>query len=142
MIEKWVIAYDLDVKGMKKAGYTKSQVTKYYNTIRNCLGEFGFTKFTQGSIYSVDSTDNVLTKVFQVVFSLKNITDPQFINRLNVFKMDTFSDLRPLIAGGDQSVEADSIEEKIKEEFPEDSVIASAFFVRHLSPCNNLGGLI
>ena len=119
MIEKWVIAYDLDVKGMKTADYTKSQVTAYYNNVRNCLNEFGFSKFTQNSIYARDADDDILTRVFQVVMALSNIKDPQFINRLNVFRVDTFSDLRPLIAAGNKSVETDIIEEKIQEEYPE-----------------------
>jgi len=124
MIEKWVIAYDLDVKGMKNSGYTKSNVTTYYNNIRNCLGEFGFSKFTQNSIYARDADEDILTRVFQVVTALKEIKDPQFINRLNVFRVDTFSDLRPLISAGNKSVESDVIEDKIKEEYPDDKVIA------------------
>jgi virulence-associated protein VapD len=33
----WAIAYDLDVRGMKDAGYTKGNVTTFYISVRQCL---------------------------------------------------------------------------------------------------------
>ena len=115
---KWVIAYDLNVKGMKNSGYTKSQVTQYYNGVKERLAAEGFDRFTQGSIYGLDEDENVLTKVYRVIDRLREMTDPHFVNRLHLFKAESLSDLRPLLPDHPFSEETDPIEEKIDDAFP------------------------
>lgn len=117
MKSKWVIAYDLNVKGMKNAGYTKSKVTQYYDRVKKCLADYGFVQFTQKSIYGLDEDENVLTKVFQVVDALRVIPDPHFVIRLHLFKADSLSDLRVLLPNAPASEDSDPIEEKINEVF-------------------------
>lgn len=121
MNAKWVIAYDLNVKAMKANGYTKSQVTKYYNAVKKCLSTNGFDRFTQGSIYGLDDDENVLTKVYQAIDCLRKMQHPHFVNRLHLFKAESLSDLRPLLPTSDASEDTDPIEEKIEEIFGEDA---------------------
>jgi len=117
MKSKWVIAYDLNVKAMRKAGYSKSDVTQYYNSVKECLADHGFSRFTQGSIYGIDDDENVLTNVYQVVDDLRKIDDPHFVNRLHLFKAESLSDLRPLLPTAPVSEDTDPIEDKIEEVF-------------------------
>jgi virulence-associated protein VapD len=117
MQAKWVIAYDLSVKQMKAAGYTKSQVTQYYNGVKNCLSNHGFSRFTQGSIYGIDDEKDVLTKVYQFIDCIRQIKDPHFVNRLHLFKAESMSDLRPLLPSFTVSETSDPIEEKIEDVF-------------------------
>ena len=112
----WVIAYDLDVKGMRKADYTKSQVTQYYNEIKRILAKHGFNKFSQLSLYMTEPVDGVILLAINVIDDLRAMKDNQFINRLHVFKVEDFSDLRPAISKKDSS-KKDPIEEKIEDEF-------------------------
>ena len=122
MKSSWVIAYDLDVKGMRNADYTKSEVTQYYNKIKAVLTKHGFSKFSQLSIYG-SSDENVLSSVYRVIDDFRKLEDKKFINRLNVFKVDTFSEMRPLIVEG-PSTDIDPIEEKIEEMFEKETVDA------------------
>ncbi len=64
----WAIAYDLDVRGMKDAGYTKGNVTTFYNSVRQCLTCNRFEKMQQLSIYASDKPNSAWFKswVFQV----------------------------------------------------------------------------
>lgn len=117
MTEKWVIAYDLNVKAMRKAGYSQSMVTQYYNRVKDCLATNGFSKFTQGSIYGSKEEENTLTRAYQVIDCFRKMEHPQFINRLHLFKVESLSDLRPLLPDLSASEDSDPIEEKISDVF-------------------------
>ena len=115
----WAIAYDLDVAGMKAAGYTKSKVTAFYNAVRRCLTDNGFERFKQLSIYTSDK-ENTLTHAFQACQALRQLDDSdKFIKRLHLFRVEDFNDLLPLVADK-ESAGRDTIEDVIDEVFPEE----------------------
>jgi len=112
----WAIAYDLDVRGMQTAGYTKSQVTQFYSDVRNCLARNNFEQFKQLSIYTSEHP-NTLTDAFRVCVDLKLVHDAdRFIKRLHLFRIEDFNDLLPLVAEKESSGK-DEIEEQIEEVF-------------------------
>jgi virulence-associated protein VapD len=121
----WAIAYDLDVKGMKAAGYTKSNVTQFYNSVRKTLQDNRFEKLKQWSIYT-SSQENSLTDAFGVALALKSVVDAdKFVKRLHLFRIEDFNDLLPLIVPGKTSDDGDAIEREIDEVFPEVAAVAS-----------------
>jgi virulence-associated protein VapD len=121
----WAIAYDLDVKGMKLAGYTKSQVTQFYNSVRTCLAEHKFESLKQFSIYT-SKNDNSIADAFQVCISLKTIPDTdKFVKRLHLFRIEDFNDLLPLLVLDKVSSQEDVIEEEINMVFPEPELVAA-----------------
>jgi virulence-associated protein VapD len=121
----WAIAYDLDVKGMKAAGYTRSNVTQFYSSVRKTLQDNHFEKQKQWSIYT-SSQDNSLTDAFAVALALKSVTDAdKFVKRLHLFRIEDFNDLLPLIVPGKTSDDVDVIEQEINEVFPEVVAVAS-----------------
>lgn len=114
----WAIAYDLDVGAMKTAGKTKSQVTTFYNQVRECLTANRFEKFQQLSIYT-SSEANTITNAFKACQALKLLPDSNsFIKRLHLFRVEDQSDLLPLVAGRD-SADRDATQEIIDQVFPE-----------------------
>lgn len=116
----WAIAYDLDVKGMKKSGYTQSQVTGFYNRLKQCLADNKFESMKQMSIYT-STNPNSLTDAFQASVQIKALKDSEkFIKRLHLFRIEDFNDLLPLVAGRN-SGETDPVEEEIAEVFAEDA---------------------
>jgi virulence-associated protein VapD len=121
----WAIAYDLDVKGMKAAGYTKSNVTQFYNSVRKTLQDNRFEKLKQWSIYT-SSQENSLADAFGVALALKSVVDAdKFVKRLHLFQIEDFNDLLPLIVPGKTSDDGDAIEQEIDEVFPEVAAVAS-----------------
>jgi virulence-associated protein VapD len=121
----WAIAYDLDVKGMKAAGYTKSNVTQFYNSVRRALQDNHFEKLKQWSIYT-SNQENSLTDAFGVALALKTVTDAdKFVKRLHLFRIEDFNDLMPLIVPGKTSDDGDVIEQEINEVFSEVAAVAS-----------------
>jgi|688.fasta_scaffold272923_1 virulence-associated protein VapD len=121
----WAIAYDLDVKGMKAAGYTKSNVTQFYISVRKTLQDNHFEKLKQWSIYT-SSQENSLTDAFGVALALKSVVDAdKFVKRLHLFRIEDFNDLLPLIVPGKTSDDGDAIEQEIDEVFPEVAAVAS-----------------
>lgn len=120
----WAIAYDLDVKGMKAAGYTKSKVTTFYNSIRKCLQDNHFEKMKQWSIYS-SAEGNSLTDAFQVCVAMKLTTDAdKYVKRLHLFRIEDLNDLLPLVVPGGKSAEKDVVEEEIETVFGGDQAAA------------------
>ncbi|MBI3202034.1 MAG: hypothetical protein HYZ29_10865 [Myxococcales bacterium] len=112
----WAIGYDLDVSGMKRAGYTKSQVTMFYNSVRGCLRTNGFEKFKQFSIYTSEG-ENTLTNAFRACQALRAVTNAdKFVKRLHLFRVEDFNDLLPLVADK-ESAGRDATEEIIDEVF-------------------------
>lgn len=114
----WAIAYDLDVKGMRNAGYTKSEVTQFYTRLRGCLASNNFEKMKQLSIYTSERI-NSITDAFQASVAIKALADSdKFIKRLHLFRIEDFNDLLPLVAGR-PSHDVDAIEQEIEEVFSE-----------------------
>ena len=112
----WAIAYDLDVRGMKDDGYTKSDVTQFYNSVRSCLADHRFERLKQWSIYT-SSGDNSIADAFQVCVALQQVHDTdRYIKRLHLFRIEDFNDLLPLVHAGRESA-GDEIEEEIEEVF-------------------------
>lgn len=94
----WAIAYDLDVRGMKDAGYTKGNVTTFYNSVRQCLTCNRFEKMQQLSIYASDKP-NSLQDAFAACLALRQVQDAdKFIKRLHLFRLRRLQ--RPASAGG------------------------------------------
>jgi len=93
----WAIAYDLDVKGMRAAGFTKGNVTSFYTAIRNCLLTNRFEKMSQYSIYT-SSQSNTLVDVYKACSDIKSVPNSNFVKRLNLFRIDDLTDLTPLIS--------------------------------------------
>lgn len=118
----WAIAYDLDVKGMKAANYTKSNVTQFYNSIRNCLTSNNFEKMNQYSIYTSEKS-NSLADVYKVCNDIKAVSGASnYVKRLNLFRIDDMTDLTPLISTPTLlNSDKDVIEEEIDLLFGEDS---------------------
>lgn len=115
----WAIAYDLDVKAMQKAGYSKGNVTTFYNSIRNCLKGNNFEQMKQLSIYTSERK-NSIADAFAACTALKGVKDAdKFVKRLHLFRIEDFNDLLPLIANGKTSDERDAIEQEIEEVFGE-----------------------
>lgn len=116
----WAIAYDLDVKGMRNAGYSKSNVTTFYNGVRKCLSDNQFEKFAQLSIYT-SNEPNTLANAFGVCNALGAMGDAdKYIKRLHLFRVEDMNDLLPLVAKGKKSSAKDVIEEEIEEVFGAD----------------------
>jgi virulence-associated protein VapD len=119
------IAYDLDVKGMKAAGYTKSNVTQFYSSVRKTLQDNHFEMLKQWSIYT-SSQENSLTDAFEVALALKSVVDAdKYVKRLHLFRIEDFNDLLPLIMTGKTSDDGDAIEQEINEVFSEVAAVAS-----------------
>jgi virulence-associated protein VapD len=116
----WVIAYDLDVKGMRdNGGYTKSHITQFYNYIRKCLADNNFAKMKQLNIYTSEKP-NSLTDAINVCIALKAVPDSdKFIKRLHLFRIEDFNDLLPSVAGRESGEEIDEVEQEISE-LPDD----------------------
>lgn len=115
---RWAIAYDLDVGGMKAGGYTRSEVTLFYNRVRDALKQNGFEKFSQYSLYTSHG-ENTLTNAFQACNALSRFSDRKFIKRLQLFRVEDLNDLLPLVNSGKESSSVDPIEEAIQLTFPE-----------------------
>ncbi len=117
----WAIAYDLDVRGMNNAGYNKSQVTQFYNAVRDALANNHFEQFKQLSIYTSGAT-NSLTHAFQACIALQQVTDAdKYIKRLHLFRIEDFNDLLPLVAKEKKSIGKDAVLEEIEEIFSSSS---------------------
>ena len=116
----WAIAYDLDVKGMKRSGYTQSQVTGFYSRLKQCLADNKLESMKQMSIYT-SANPNSLTDAFQASVQIKALKDSdRFIKRLHLFRIEDFNDLLPLVAGRN-SGDADPVEEEIAEVFGDEA---------------------
>ncbi len=106
---------------MKNAGYTKSKVTQFYNSVRKCLQDNGFEKMKQLSIYTC-TKENSIADAFHAITDLKAVSDTdRFIKRLNLFRVEDFNDLLPLIVTGKTSVDVDEIQEAIDDVFADEA---------------------
>lgn len=113
----WAIAYDLDVTGMQNAGYSRSNVTQFYNSVRDCLTKNNFEKMKQLSIYT-SNKPNSISDAFAACMALQKVKDAdKFIKRLHLFRIEDFNDLLPLVSNGKASAEKDAIEEEIEQVF-------------------------
>ncbi len=98
---QYAIAFDLDTRGMRTAGFNDSQISSVYNTeIPNALRQAGFTVHPQGSLYHTEAEQNPITAIMQLQNALRT-NAPQFcahVRRVHVFRMEEWSDVTPLIA--------------------------------------------
>ncbi len=98
---------------MEAAGLTKSNVTAFYNNVRQCLLTNNFHKQKQWSIYTSDRP-NSLSDAFAACIALKEVANADgFVKRLQLFRVEDFNDLLPLVANGKASAEQDEIVEEI-----------------------------
>ncbi|WP_438002678.1 hypothetical protein WME89_27365 [Sorangium sp. So ce321] len=113
---QWAIAYDLDVKRMKRDGMTRGQVVMFYQKVRTCLKQNQFELFKQFSLYT-SAADNTLTNAFKACQELRALTDSnKYIKRLHLFRVEDFNDLLPLVADR-SSAGKEVVEEEIEEAF-------------------------
>lgn len=97
---QYAIAFDLDTTAMKKASFSKSQITNVYQTeIPNALFACGFTAHPQGSLYHTESEQDPITAIMQLQSRLKEQAPRfcQYVKRVHVFRMEEWSDVTPLI---------------------------------------------
>ena len=99
---QYAIAFDLDTKGMTTAGFTRSDITKVYQTeIPAALASCGFTAHPQGSLYHTESDADPISALMKLQGALKSLA-PSFckhVRRVHVFRMEEWSDVTPLISG-------------------------------------------
>ena len=97
----YAIAFDLDTKAMKAAGLSNGDRTKIYQTeIPMALQSCGFTAHPQGSLYHTEAEQNPINAIMQLQSSLKNGAPNfcKFVRKVNVFRMEEWSDVTELIA--------------------------------------------
>lgn len=98
---QYAIAFDLNTNSLRDAGFTKSDITRVYQTeIPQALARAGFTVHAQGSLYHTKSDQDPIVAIMRLQNALR--TDaPNFcghVNRVHVFRMDEWSDVTELIA--------------------------------------------
>jgi virulence-associated protein VapD len=116
----WAIVYDVDIAGLKEAGYTKSQVVHFYNEIQSCFSESNFAKSQQLTLYMSDQP-NAVPDAFQVSRCLARVPDAdKFLTRVYLMRIDELHDLLPTIVHGKTSRLEDRIWSEIERLFPDD----------------------
>src|SRR3954470_21005182 len=98
---QYAIAFDLDTKRMKADGFTDSDTTQVYQEIPEALGFCGFTKHPQGSLYCTEAHEDAITALMQLESVLEKLapTFCRYARRINVFRMEEWSDVTKLITG-------------------------------------------
>jgi virulence-associated protein VapD len=98
---QYAIAFDLDTKAMRSAGYSNAQITGVYqNEIPTALAGCGFTAHPQGSLYHTEAEQNPINAIMQLQSSLQGNAPSfcQYVKRVHVFRMEEWSDVTCLIA--------------------------------------------
>jgi len=96
MFDRWVIAYDIDNIAAQNAEVT---VPTIYNRIKAALDYYGFSKFTQLSLYAMLDKNEALMKVYQALEALSCLPERRYIKRLHVFRIDgALYDVLPWVA--------------------------------------------
>ncbi|MFO5783327.1 hypothetical protein ACLBR7_31440, partial [Klebsiella pneumoniae] len=68
----YAIAFDLDTKGMKAAGFSPADVTRVYQTeIPQALATCGFTAHPQGSLYHTEMEQDPITALMTLQGTLQ-----------------------------------------------------------------------
>lgn len=100
-MDRWVIAYDLDISSIEAANAAGGVSTAtVYNRIKACLRDHGIADHTQHSIYAMEDGENALARLFQALQALGKLDERKFIKRLHVFKIDgAINDVLPIVAG-------------------------------------------
>jgi len=118
---QYAIAFDLDTKAMKAAGFTDSDITKVYQReIPEALRGCGFTERPQGSLYHTDDSQDQITALMRLQGALKTHakTFCAYVRKVHVFRMEEWSDVTPLIA--ERPIDGAPM--------PEDDVLQQDFF--------------
>jgi virulence-associated protein VapD len=115
---QYAIAFDLNTKGMKAAGFSQADITRVYQTeIPQALDACGFTAHPQGSLYHTEGEHDPITAIMKLQGSLRQHA-PSFcayVNRVHVFRMEEWSDVTALIANR-PAAPAPPAEEEIEEQ--------------------------
>ena len=115
---QYAIAFDLDTAGMRADGFTNAQVTGVYQReIPDALARSGFTVHAQGSLYHTEAEHDPITAIMTLQNNLRTFA-PSFcrwVRRVNVFRMEEWSDVTPLIANRPAAPDI-TVEEEIAEQ--------------------------
>jgi virulence-associated protein VapD len=100
---------------MKAAGLTKYQIVSVYQKeIPEALAQCGFVVHPQGSLYHTNTEQNPITAIMKLQSSLQQGAPQfcQFVRKVQVFRMEEWSDVTDLIrtspvAGADTPISAE-----------------------------------
>ena len=110
---------------MRSAGLSQAQiVTVYQREIPNALDACGFTAHPQGSLYHTEADQDPITAIMRLQNSLQTIapTFCRYVRRVNVFRMEEWSDVTGLIATAPPNAPAGTPE--AEEELDEAEIVA------------------
>jgi virulence-associated protein VapD len=116
---QYALAFDLDTKGMRTAGFTQAQITAVYQReIPDALHECGFTVHPQGSLYHTDSEQDPITAIMRLQGDLLQNAPNfcRFVKRVHVFRMEEWSDVTALIGSHPAAGPPDAEEELEQQE--------------------------
>lgn len=116
---QYAIAFDLNTKAMRQAGFTAAQITAVYQReIPAALASCGFTVHAQGSLYHTEAEQNPITAIMQLQSALTQRAPQfcQYVNRPHVFRMEEWSDVTTLIANHPAAPAPDGEEELLEQE--------------------------
>lgn len=114
----YAIAFDLDTKRMKAAGFSQADITRVYQIeIPQALRACGFTAHPQGSLYHTEKEQDQITALMTLQETLLRQAPNfcAFVNRVHVFRMEEWSDVTALIAKRPAAPAPDA-EEEIEEQ--------------------------
>ncbi|MBN3959812.1 hypothetical protein [Nostoc sp. NMS8] len=115
---QYAIAFDLKTSLMKADGMTQSQITYVYQTeIPSALANCGFTAHPQGSLYHTELEKDPINALMQLQSILKNEAPKfcKYVNSVDVFRMEEWSDVTPLIANR-PSADTPSPQDEVEEQ--------------------------
>jgi virulence-associated protein VapD len=112
---------------MANQGISRSERSQIYQTeIPNALRLCGFTAHPQGSLYHTEAEQNPITAIMQLQSTLTNHAPRfcRFVRRVNVFRMEEWSDVTALLANRPAAQPPDG-EEELAEQEDIDVAVAS-----------------
>ncbi|MDB5934119.1 MAG: hypothetical protein JWQ01_1463 [Massilia sp.] len=116
---QYAIAFDLDTAAMRQAGISDAARTRIYQTeIPQALASCGFTAHPQGSLYHTEAEHDPITAIMKLQGALTNDAPNfcRYVRRVNVFRMEEWSDVTALIANRPPAGEPDGEEELAEQE--------------------------
>lgn len=116
---QYAIAFDLDTAAMRQAGISDAARTRIYQTeIPQALASCGFTAHPQGSLYHTEAEHDPITAIMKLQGALR-ADAPNFcryVRRVNVFRMEEWSDVTALIANRAPAGQPTGEEELLEQE--------------------------
>lgn len=104
---QYAIAFDLDTKAMREAGFTDSQVaTVYQREIPTALAQAGFTAHPQGSLYHTVADQDQIVAIMKLQNVIKQGAPNfcRFVKNVHVFRMEEWSDVTPILSTRPEAV--------------------------------------